>query len=380
MRKILIPFLLAFYNVFILNAQNQFTIDGYISQLGTSMFMKDSANATWDYVLHNRINLAWYASDKLNIKTQFRNQLLGGETIEQTAGYAKHFESDKGLVDLNWNWFNSNNSLLNTQVDRLYAEYINGKFELTLGRQRINWGRSLVWNPNDIFNAYSYYDFDYAEKPGADALRAVYYTGTAAVIELVAKVDSSKQMTIGALSKFNKWGYDIQFLGGYVNGEDFVIGTGWEGNINQFSLRGELSYYRSEKNFADTSGVFLATIGTDYSFGNSLMVQAEFLYNDKNSLTSLTQLIAAPNNSKSLSVSEYNFFVNVNYPVTPILSAYLAAMYYTDQNGYFLMPGFDLSLSNNLNFSLIYQYFNVEVYNKQRLGMNMAFARVKWNF
>jgi hypothetical protein len=238
----------------------------------------------------------------------------------------------------------------------------------------------LVWNPNDIFNAYSYYEFDYPEKPGSDAVRAVYYSGSAASYELVAKIDSANNLTIAGLKKINKRGYDFQFLGGFANGEDFVLGTGWEGSIKQFAFRGEMTYYHPQKNWSDTTGVFLASIGTDISFSNSLMIQAEFLYNDTKTLTQLNQIYAAPANSKSLSISEYNFFANITYPMTPILSAYMAGMYYTDQNGFFLMPGFDVSVTNNLNFSLIYQYFNMKITTNQRIRMNMAFGRLKWNF
>jgi hypothetical protein len=380
MRRVVLTFFISVFSALTIAAQEKFTIDGYISQMGSSLFMKDSSDATWDYVLHNRINLAWYPNPVFTMKLQFRNRFLWGETKEQTPGYARFTGGDKGVVDLNWNWFDGKNSLLNTQIDRLYAEYISGTLEITLGRQRINWGRSLAWNPNDIFNAYSYYDFDYAEKPGADALRAVYYTGTAAVIELVTKVDSANNLTIGALTKFNKWGYDIQFLGGYVNSEDFVLGTGWEGNIKKFSLRGEVSYFHPEKSFTDTSGVWLATLGTDYSFANSLMIQAELLYNDKKSLTRITQLMAAPDNSKSLSISEFNLFANLTYPINPILTAYVAGMYYPDQSGFFLMPGIDLSMDNNLKFSFIYQYFNLAIDPTNRLALNMAFVRLKLNF
>ncbi len=361
-------------------SQNKFTINGYVSQMGSGMFFADSSDVKWDYVLHNRINMSYYANDNLIAHLEFRNQFVWGETMKNTPNYAQNFEKDKGLVDLNWNWFHNDNNLLNTQIDRAYVEYTRNNLELTIGRQRINWGRTLVWNPNDIFNAYSYYDFDYMEKPGSDAVRAVYYTGSASSIEGVVKVDSANHVTSAALYKFNRWGTDFQFLGGYANGEDLVFGTGWEGNIKSFALRGELSYYHPTKNFADTSGVFLATVGTDISFGNSMMVQAEFLYNDHKTRTSLTDLMSAPANSKSLSISEYNLFVNVTYPITPILSAYAAGMYYTDQKGYFLMPGFDLSLTDNMSLSLIYQYFNVEIYKDQRLGLNMAFARLKWNF
>jgi hypothetical protein len=176
-------------------------------------------------------------------------------------------------------------------------------------------------------------------------------------------------------------GYDIQFLGAYANGEDFVLGAGWEGNIKRFSIRGEATYYHPEKNFSDTTGVFLASLGTDISFTNSLMLQAEFLYNDSKTLAgTLSDFYGAPSNSKSLSISQYNFFGNVSYPVSPIFSVYTAAMYYTDQNGFFLMPGFDLSLTNNLNFSIIYQYFNIDAGGNNRIAMNLVFARLKWNF
>jgi len=376
-----IYFLILFLLVKItLKSQEKFAIDGYVSQMGSSVFISDSSNATWDYILHNRINTAYYFNENVTAKLQFRNQFLWGETIELTPDYAEKFSMDNGFFDLNWNWYGGSKSVLNTQIDRAFLEYTNGKFELSIGRQRINWGRTLVWNPNDIFNAYSYYEFDYPEKPGSDAVRTVYYSGSAASYELVAKIDSANNLTLAGLRKISKGGYDFQFLGGYANGEDFVLGTGWEGSIKQFAFRGEMTYYHPQHNFKDTSGIFLASIGTDFSFSNSLMIQAEFLYNDRKTLAQLNQLYAAPANSKSLSISEYNFFANVTYPITPILSAYMAGMYYTDQNGFFLMPGIDLSLTNNLNFSLIYQYFNVEITTNRRIGMNMAFGRLKWNF
>ncbi|MCG8318265.1 MAG: hypothetical protein MI921_02070 [Cytophagales bacterium] len=45
-----------------------------------------------------------------------------------------------------------------------------------IGKHRINWGKSYVWNPNDVFNAYSFFDFDYEERRGTDALLIKYTT------------------------------------------------------------------------------------------------------------------------------------------------------------------------------------------------------------
>ena len=55
---------------------------------------------------------------------------------------------------------------------------------LRIGRQRINWGVNLAWNPNDLFNAYSLIDFDYQERPGSDAIRFQYYMGDLSVLNL----------------------------------------------------------------------------------------------------------------------------------------------------------------------------------------------------
>lgn len=376
-------------SVVVANAQEKLSFNGYVSNMGQSLILKDTANeyeAIFDLIVHNRINLAYYANDNFTAHLQFRNQFLLGESVEMNKNYANTFQKDKGFVDMNFNWFDGNNYLLNTQVDRAYVEYVKGNFELSVGRQRVNWGRALVWNPNDIFNAFSYYDFDYMERPGSDAIRARYYLGMASATEVVAKLDSAKNLTLAGMWKTNALGYDFQLIGGYANSQDYVIGAGWEGNIKTFAFRGEATYYHPDEMFADTLGVFLASLGTDISFGNNLMVQAEFLYNDhKTKTASATSFLGTPPDSKSLSISEYNFFVNFQYPVTPIFSVYTAAMYYTDYKGYFLMPGFDVSLSDNMNFSLIYQYFNLELYNQvsmkdERQGMNMAFARLKWNF
>ena len=381
-----ITLILSFLVVLSGSSQSKFDFNGYISNMGQLSFSKD-INGDFqffsDYTFHNRINLAYYANDNFTFHIQFRNQFIWGQTMQQIPGYAKNFANDRGFFNMNFNWWKSSNNLMNTQFDRAYMEYVYKKFELSAGRQRINWGRSLVWNPNDIFNAFSYYDVDYMERPGSDALRAKYYTGTASSAELVAKLDSANDLTLAGLYKFNKWSYDIQFLGGYVAGQDFVVGTGWEGNIGPVAFRGEANYYRSEESFADTSGVFLASVGFDYLVGSKLTIQTEFLYNDPKTIIDIgqnpTAIFQAPSTSKSLSFSEYNIFANFSYIVNPILTANLAGMYYTDYNGYFLMPAIDFSIHSNLYFSLMYQYFNLEL-NNTRSGSNVAYARLKWNF
>lgn len=366
-------------------AQTKLILNGYLSEMvQMTVFDNNQENPTpyYDNILHNRINMAYYQSEQLTLNLQLRNQLIFGQTMKNTPFYAQYFEKDKGMVDMNFNWFSTDAALLNTQIDRANLVYSYKNMEATLGRQRINWGRTLVWNPNDIFNAYSYYDFDYTEKPGSDALRLNYYTGTASSVELVVKTDSSELVSVAALGKMNKWGYDLQFLLGYVNQQDYVAGLGWEGNIKSLAFRGEMSYYLPDEHFGDTSGVFLASVSFDYLLPKNITVQAEMLYNDKKTLMNLSQdanIFKAPATSKSLSFSEFNFFVNLSWQALPILSVNIAGMYYPDYDGYFLMPGAELSIANDVYLGAFYQYFNLKTYG-YRTDIHYGFARLKWNF
>jgi hypothetical protein len=113
----------------------------------------------------------------------------------------------------------------------VWFQYTNEKLQVTAGRQRINWGQTFVWNPNDIFNTYSYFDFDYEEKPGSDAVRVQYFLNPTSAFELAAKLDRQNKATIAGLYRFNKLNYDIQFLSGITDEQDFVAGAGWSGQI-----------------------------------------------------------------------------------------------------------------------------------------------------
>jgi len=365
--------------------KDKIQFNGYISNIGQGSFFNDEngkPQSYYDYILHNRLNLTYFVNNNFTAHFQFRNQFVAGESFDFVPNYAESFKSDPGFLDMRFNWWEGDNNLMNTQIDRLYLEYMNGNFELGLGRQRINWGRTLVWNPNDLFNTFSFYDLDYPERPGSDALRARYYYGIASEVEVVAKLDSANNLTLAGMTKFNKWGYDLQFMGGYVNSEDIVIGAGWEGHIGKVAFRGEATYYHPIEN-PDTTGALLSTISLDYAINSKLTAQLEFLYNDPDYLIDLSQgttaIFSAPASSKTLSFSEYNIFGNLIYRINPILTINLSGMYYTDYEGYFLMPNLDISITENMNASLICQYFNFK-FQRERQDSVIGFARLKWNF
>src|SRR6056297_2610220 len=255
------------------------TLNGYVKYMNTIMDLPDYQSAfigqpkgAWvnESMFHNRLNFRWYASNSFTFAAEARNRLIYGDMVESFGGYGDMINDDFGYLDgLTNNVIEKDAYLLNTSVDRLWINYRKGKFEAKIGRQRINWGQAYVWNPNDIFNAYSFFDFDYEEKPGSDAIRLQYFPTFTSTAELAVKVDAKERFTAAGYYRMNRWGYDWQILGGILNDDEYVAGMGWAGNIKGAGFNGELTYIHPDKNFGDTSGMLLATASLNYMFSNS---------------------------------------------------------------------------------------------------------------
>lgn len=363
--------------------QHNFTLNGYVTDMQSFVYQSSVNNPTIDNVLHNRLNFKWNnTANTLNGVLELRNRLLMGETVNTVPGYANIIGSDNGLMDLSFNIASGKSYVLNTRIDRLFVDYTKNKFQMRLGRQRINWGQCFVWNPNDIFNAYSYFDFDYVEKPGSDAVRLQYYRNSTSTFDFVIKADSASRITSALLYRFNRWNYDIQFMGGILNDEDLVLGTGWSGNIFTASFTGEVSYFHPKKNFADTTGLLIFSVGSQYSFKNSFMLQTEVLYNPVKSgeIKNFGEYFMMNLSAKNLSFPGFSIMLQSSYPVTPLFNVSLAGMYFPRINGYYIGPTLSYSILENLDFSVITQTFAGQLVKGYKQTANLIYLHLKWNF
>ena len=360
---------------------------GYLSNMQSVMFEDPSEDWIIDGLFHNRLNFYWYGGEHFNASFQFRNRLMYGETLQLIPGYIDNIGKTDGILDLSWNLLSGDTYVLNSTIDRVLLQYTTGGFSATVGRQRINWGQTFVWNVNDIFNAYSYFDFDYEERPGADAVRLQFYPNYTSTIELAAKIDSAGKVTAAAMYRFNVLSYDIQFLAGMLNEEDYLGGIGWSGNIGGAGFRGEASYFHPKHNFSDTTGMFMVSVGLDYIFPNTLMLQGEYLYSS-NPFTSgfgFIDYYSGPLTVKQLAFTEHTIFASGSYQITPLFYASLAGMYFPKLKGYFIGPNLSYNILSNIDLSFFLQYFNSEQENPingniSRQHITLWFLRFKWSF
>lgn len=359
----------------------QASVNGYINTMQTALFKHWDENWLTQNLIHNRINTKFFYKNFLTANLDIRNRILFNEVLDSMT--VASFDKDYGYLDCNKNIIENPSVIFNTALDRANLSFEKGKMNVIIGRQRINWGQCYAWNPNDIFNASSFFDFDYQEKPGSDALRIIYYQGMASQIEGVAKLNYLKQWTVAGFIKANYKGYDLQFLAGSIDETDYVLGAGWNGNIRKAGFRGEISYFHPVQTFDDTTGTVVGCIGADYMFKNSLYLQGELLYQQQNKNVISENFLQFNSNNlsaKRLSFAEYNCLLNASYTFHPLLNGSLALMAFPVINGFFINPSMQYSLSDNANLALFYQHFQGDLKNAGYEEFHLLALRLKMSF
>jgi hypothetical protein len=358
------------------------SVKGYVEGLQSVEFINYKSNWVNSNLIHNRLNFRWNPSQSILVAVELRNRMLYGNILTFYPSLENSFSEDNGFVNLSGNIARQQSFILNSNVDRMWIDYTLDHVELSIGRQRINWGETSVWNPNDIFNSYNYLDFDYEEKPGSDAVRFQYYTSSSSKLDFALKANKAKQLTTAGSFHFNYWNYDFQAMAGVVNNNDIVIGGGWSGQIIKGGFKGEFSYFHPRTNFEDTSGIVVASVGYDYSFKNSFMLQAECLYNGNNtsvSDSSFSILSSFHSEASNPFLSGFSFFSSAVYPFTPLFKGSLSVIASPIHNLAILIPSVEYSLAENLDLSLLSQIL-ITSYQLDTKPLKVVFLRIKWSF
>lgn len=384
------------------DADKKLVLNGYLVNMQSVSMSKlpDSLNFTGNedqtfyntnIYFQNRLNLFWYANDHLTITAQMRNRLVIGDQIRfDVSGQVEQSYAHSGnWWNPSWNVAVGSAYILNVAFDRIYAEYNRGNWDVIIGKQRINWGKTFAFNPNDMFNTYSYFDFDYEEKPGTDAFRAMYYTGATTSLEVAANIDSAQKVSTALRWNANFWNYDFQLIGGVLKNDDLALGLGWSGYIGGASWRGEIGYYHPFQQFSDTSGVAMLSTGMDYSINAKWMVQAEVMLAKlaPGKEPQFVDFYQPAQSVKDLATSPFQLLTSVMYQASPLSSLSLSGIWYPHKNiqGVFIGPSWTYSLADNFSAALYWQYFHGKIPNSSSnefevQNANAGFLRLKYSF
>ncbi len=333
-----------------------------------------------EYRLQNRLNVRWFASSDLTIHWQMRTRFFAGDLVRDFPQYADGIDTDDGLVNLSWMITQQDNWLLHYIPDRFYAEWDRGDWNIRVGRQRINWGVNMITNPNDIFNIYSLYDFDYPERPGSDAIRVQRFIGFFSRLEIaISPARELRNSVAAALYSFDFHGYDIQLISGYYR-ERLATGAGWAGDHRGIGLKGETMFFADfEKENGSRETNFIISASAEYMFGNSLFLITELLYNHEGGREEF-MLLGEQITPDNPSFSKYQATTQISYPIHPLVDGSLAAIYYPDEEAVFFSPTLTWSVIENMDFQILGQFFIGSSDSVFGMAGNVLTASLKYSF
>lgn len=372
-------------------APSKWEISGYVKYLHSTTFTALPAallgTPLSSTFFHNRLNVHYYPNSKWTIAVESRNRLFygDGQQIKLDTNFVNQIDQYPGVLDLSVRWVDNKYALLHSVIDRAYLRYSHEKWEITVGRQRINWGINTIWNPNDLFNALNFLDFDYEERPGSDAIRIQYFPGLLSRVELAVAPGRYDSTTVAAaLYRFNAKGYDIQLLTGYYLG-DYTVGGGWEGNLGGAGFKGEMSYFTPIEGLSsDTADAVGATVALDYMLGNGLYVSGGALYNSRGDLsggsTFGNNLAGGSLSAKNLFPAPWAFVASASGSFTPLWSGNFSVIYAPQSHLTGFLPTTTISIKENWDIDLIGQLFFIEAGDAFQHVSSSAFIRLKWSY
>ena len=338
-----------------------------------------------DNLIHNRLRLRLDFNNKLTGVFEMRNRVFFGQATSLNSSLGELLNNDIGNFDLSFIPHNSRTLVVNSIFDRAFVKYSTEKWELRIGRQRINWGVDLAWNPNDLFNAYSLIDFDYQERSGVDALRFQYYTGDMSSLEFAFQPGSDMDRSILAgLWRFNLSSNDIQILmGNYY--KDFAFGLGLAGNIKNAGFKLESTYFIPKNNNYNSSSVLSSSFSIDYSTKKGIYINSSFLYNSggssvNSSSDNLFGSFLSDISAKNLMPSKFTYFSQISGNFTPAIASSFSAFYMKGEEMLLIMPSITYEIKANIDSMLLGQFIYNNINSKVNpMGVGI-FARLSYNF
>jgi hypothetical protein len=372
-----------------------YDISGYVKYLSSVSDYPQVEGRLWDQLLHARIQSSWYPSDSVRGEMDIRVRAFYGDSVRKIPHFIDQVKTEYPLGDLDAKWQGSQ-ALGYAQIDRLWLDYTRGSVEVTVGRQRIAWGTALVWNVIDLYNPKSVLDFDYEEKPGADALRLQYYTGPVSKLELAASPGRTlKAGTFSGLYSVNAHGYDFYAIAGIRNNR-WVAGGAWAGSILKGGFRGEFLVSQAPDRqetregvpvagsgsgfFASGNPVVSAVVSLDYTFSNTFYIHTECLFNSNGKVENAGAFQQEAQAAGMLSPARWSLYQEVAYDVTPLTRATLYVIYNPSDHSAILVPMVTRSITSNLDLLVIGQFASGKANSEFDAYGKSVTLRLKYSF
>jgi hypothetical protein len=357
-------------------------LHGYLKFL-PSVFFRNRADSLFsEGFLHNRMNFRLNNGKGLTLRAEMRNRLFYGEVVRLQPGFAQSIDDDTGLVRLSVLWADEPGFVFHSTFDRLLFQIDREKYSITIGRQRVNWGINTIWNPNDIFNAWNFLDFDYEERPGSDAIRVRYFNSSFTSLEFAwSPAKDFNGHTAALLYRFNSKRFDWQVLAGKYK-EDFTAGAGFAGHIGKAGFKGEASCFYPYDPDSPLDPSWSASLTLDRTLQKDWYLSGAVLYNT-NEQDFTIDVVGTNRNrisARQLMPWRWNFYGSAMKQITPPFSAGMAVSFSPTEMSTIFLPTLSWSVSDNFDLDVIGQSFFNNSSGTYAAVVNSIYLRMRMSF
>jgi hypothetical protein len=324
----------------------------------------------WQNTTQLRLNLFYYPTAGFTASAQVRNLLIYQQDYRSVRQFQDSLSTDSYFFDLRVAWLDENDVYGFNEIDRLYLNWSKHDWNVTLGRQRIVWGTCLVWNPTDLFNPFDILDFDYAERPGTDALQVNYYTGPVSQLDLaITPGETSFKQIYAGRYMMNRWNYDFAVLAGRQRNST-RLGVNWAGQLFDGGFRGEILYTNPDMTYTtfnpgavssdslfeqkQVKDPFLTfALSFDYTFKSSFYIHTEYIYNGLGTTGKAGSRRFDVFYTGELTPARQSVFQEFSYQLSPLLRGNFFIIFNPNDKSWIAAPSVQYSLATNLEMFLL---------------------------
>lgn len=312
----------------------------------------------------------------VDVRVSYDQEVVLGNVL-RTDQFHDLKDADSGTwIDADKELFEVDRDLLwRHRLYRGFARFRAPQGTLSIGRQRIAWGKARFWNPVDLFNPVSPLQLEPEEKVGVDAVMVeVPFLEQARAEAVYAPQSAWNKSSLATRATYLLGSYEVGLMGGKFRDDD-VLGVEFDGHLFEGGLRGEATFTDPKGD-----GSFVRTIvGYEYVFPNTLSLLGEYFYNGG----------ASPDPTGLLRLSSPQIFTTtkhflaggVGYDITPLFRFDTYAILQLEgARSAFLNPIVTYNLRPNLDVSAGAQLFLGPSNSEYGLLPDLSYVQVQWFF
>ena len=353
----------------IMAADNTFSLSGSYRNLLISS--KTRLEKEPYYLDSNRLRIEakGEVSNKFSYNIQYDNHFAFGDYLSTSEFAALEAAAgslpSKQYWDLEHEIKREDELIWNHSIYRGYALIRHADIDLTVGRQRVPWGKGWFWSPLDMFNPVSPTAIERDERDGVDAALLTISGGTVSSLSLLYIPQRDFQDSAAARAVGQLGSYDIAFSSGRHMERAFA-GLDFAGYIGGGGFYGELVSIEDISGDQKVSCLFSG----NYNFESSLYIMVEYFLNGGGDMP------------WSLQKYEGEDYVGLqaSYDLTPLTRWDNYLIINLEDESFFFGPSLRSSITENLDMGLGVQLFKGERNAEYGEGENIYYADLEWFF